>query len=67
MEHEDSARDTYTAKAVGKHFQLPGHSTDNMEMVALEKVRGGIAVRKAREKALIRKYQLERYGLNGQA
>ena len=66
-EHEDSAQDRGTTLNVGKPFQLPGHSRDDMEMVGLERVRGGLAVRKVREKALIRKYQMERYGLNGQA
>ena len=66
-EHEDSAQDPGTTLRVGIHFQLPGHTRDDMEMVAVERVRGGIAARKVREKALIRKYQLERFGLNGQA
>ena len=35
--------------------------------VPIEKVRGGKVVRKAREFALLRKYQLVRYGLNIQS
>ena len=54
VEHEDSARDPDTNKTVGRHFQLHGHTTDQIEMIGIEHVRGGIAVRKARQKALIR-------------
>ena len=52
-EHETSARDPNTTKVVGKHFQLPGHTTDDMEMIPIEKVRGDRAVRKGRERAMI--------------
>ena len=63
-EHEDSVADPETVKSVGQHFQLPGHSTDDMEMIGIERVKGGLAVRKAREKFLIRKHQLISTGLN---
>ena len=64
-EHEDDAMDPNTNTQVGKHFQLPGHSTADIEMIPLEKVKtGGRAVREARERELIRKYQLAYYGLN---
>ena len=56
--------DPETVKSVGQHFQLPGHSTDDMEMIGIERVKGGLAVRKAREKFLIRKHQLISTGLN---
>ena len=64
VEHEDSARDPNTSKSDGRHFQLPGHSTDYMEMIGIEHVRGGIAVRKAPEKALIRRHIPISCGLN---
>ena len=68
VEHEDDARDPNTTKPIGLHFQLPGHSVKDMEMIPVEKVRGGIAVRKIRELALIRKYKLASHlGLNTQA
>lgn len=46
------------------HFQLPGHSKHHLEMIGLERIRGGIAVRKIRERAYIRKHQLVSTGLN---
>ena len=67
VKHEDSVKDIDTTKEVGLHFQLPGHSTADMEIVPIEQVRGGKAARKARERMLIRKYQLVRYGLNTQS
>ena len=67
VQHEDSVREVDTTKEVGLHFQLPGHSTADMEMVPIEKVRGGRAARKARERMLIRKYKLVQYGLNTQS
>ena len=63
-EHEDSTRDPGTTKTVGLHFQLPGHSSDDIEMIGIERVRGGLAVRKTRERALIRRFQLISTGLN---
>ena len=68
VEHEDDARDPNTTKAIGLHFQLPGHSIKDMQMIPVEKVRGGIAVRKIRELAMIRKHKLASHlGLNTQA
>ena len=66
-EHEDSCKDSSTTKVVGLHFQLPGHSPANLEMVPIEKVWGGRAARKARERALIRGHQMVRYGINTQS
>ena len=57
--HEDSARDPATTKEVGLHFQQPGLSTNGIEMIPVEKVRGSRADRKIREKRLIREHQLE--------
>ena len=67
MEHEDSTEDPATSTTVGKHFQLPGHTTAHMEMIPFEKVRGGRATRETRERALIRQYELAYAGLNIQA
>ena len=66
-EHEDSATNQATTTTVGEHFQLPGHTTANMEMIPFEHVRGGRAVREVREKAMIRQYQLAYAGLNRQS
>ena len=68
VEHEDDVSDPYTTKNVGLHFQLPGHTIAHMQMTPVEKVRGGVVVRKIREKALIRKHKLaSNLGLNAQA
>ena len=68
VDHEDDARDPNTTKNIGLHFQLPGHTIKHMEMIPVEKVRGGVAVRKIRELAMIRKHKLASHlGLNTQA
>ena len=67
VQHEDSARDPATTKEVGLHFQQPGHSTNDIEMIPIEKIRRSRAVRKIREKRLIREHQLVRYGINVQS
>ena len=66
-EHEDSAKDANTTKEVSKHFQLPGHSTSDIEMVPIERVRGGRVARKVRERALIRQHQMVSFGMNSQS
>ena len=66
-EHEDSAKDVNTTKEVGKHFQLPGHSTSDIEMVPIERVRGGRVARKVRERALIRQHQMVSFDMNSQS
>ena len=63
-EHRDSAEDPETTCPVGIHFQLPGHSKNNMEMIPLEIVRGCRATRKQRERNLINRHQMIRFGLN---
>ena len=63
-DHQDSSEDPGTSCPVGLHFQLPGHSKKDMEMVPLEKVRGNTAVRKIRERNLINKFQMITHGLN---
>lgn len=49
---------------VGIHFQLPGHSKRDMEMIPLEIVRGCRATRNIRGRKLINKYQMSRHRLN---
>ena len=44
-------------KATGKHFNLPGHSLSNMEVLILEKVKiNNLQYRKEREEYHIRKF-----------
>ena len=38
-EHQDSSEDPETKCPVGVHFQLPGHSKKDMELIPLEIVR----------------------------
>ena len=48
-EHQDSSEDPYTTCPVGLHFQLPGHSKTDIELVPIMIVSGDKAVRKERE------------------
>ena len=46
-----------TTKPVGAHFQLPGHSINDLQIVPIEKVRSANPwIRKAREQFYIRKF-----------
>ena len=63
-EHLDTSEDPETKCPAGLHFQLPGHSKKEMEMVPLELVRGCRATRKIRERNLINQHEMIRYGLN---
>ena len=60
----DSSEDVDTNCPVGVHFQLPGHSKHDMELIPIEIVKGNKAVRKARERMLINQYQMITFGLN---
>ena len=49
----------------GYHFNLPGHSSSNMKMFVLEKVKKNCELyRKEREKFLIRKFNTFYKGMN---
>ena len=63
-EHKDSAQTPDTTCPVGQHFQLPGHSVRDMEMLPVEVVRGDVATRKVRERNLINTHQMIRFGMN---
>ena len=53
-------------KATGKHFNLPGHSSADMEVIALQKIHQSDAFyRKEREHHHIQNFNLVRKGLNG--
>ena len=50
-----------TVKTVGRHFRLPGHNPHrDMIMLPIERVRGDLFLRKAREKFNIRKFNTEK-------
>lgn len=54
-------------KATGAHFNLPGHSLDNMKFTILEQVkRNDESYRREREKYLINKFNTFHKGLNRQ-
>ena len=55
---------TSTPPVLWDNTQLPGHKVSDMELVPIECVRGGRAVRKIRERALIRKFEFVENGLN---
>ena len=61
---DPSTKGSKSTRTVGKHFQLPGHSTRDMEMIPVEIVRGDLATRRQREKNLINRLQMLRFGLN---
>lgn len=51
--------------SVGRHFNLPGHSTDDMQFLVIEKVvNRDPFILKARESFRIKKYQAVTHGLN---
>ena len=53
-------------KATGKHFNLPGHSAADMEVLVMEKIHQSDAFyRKEREHHHIQDFDLVRKGLNG--
>ena len=57
----DSREDPNTKSPVGIHFQLPGHSKKDMELILLEIVRSCKATRKIRERILINKFKMIRH------
>ena len=63
-EHKTSVR-TNSNNAIGDHFNGPGHSMANMNILALEKVfTPGIATIENRESLYINKFEAEFRGLN---
>ena len=63
-EHKSSAR-TNSSNAIGEHFNGPGHSMANMNILALEKVfTKGTALIEKRESFYINKFEAEYKGLN---
>ena len=66
-EHLASTTDPLTTSTVGQHWQQnPGHRRDEMEFIPVEKLRGSkdAATLRQREKDLINRLDLIRYGLN---
>ena len=54
-----------TNQPIGKHFNLPGHSQDNVGITILERVKvNNILYRQEREKYLIRKFNTFYSGMN---
>ena len=54
-DHGGYARTQKLDQAIGLHFNQPGHSSANMQITILEKIKtNDIAYRKEREKFLIR-------------
>ena len=53
-----------TTLPVGEHFRSAGHSVADFSFTPIEKIYGGVFVRKAREKRLINKFNLINCGLN---
>ena len=53
-----------TSLPVGEHFRSAGHSVTDFVFTPVEKISGGVFVRKAREKRLINKLNLIDSGLN---
>ena len=53
-----------TTLPVGEHFRSAGHSVADFTFTPIEKIYGGVFVRKAREKRLINQLNLINSGLN---
>ena len=64
-EHLGYIRNKDLKQATGYHFNLKGHSQDNLRVIALEKVKKyDVLYRKERESHLIRKFNTFYQGLN---
>ena len=64
-EHIGYIRNRKYNQATGHHFNLPGHSLDDMKVIALEQVRSRDPLyRKERESYLIRKFNTYYKGMN---
>ena len=64
-EHKGYVRNNIYSQPTGHHFNLPGHSEDNMNITILEKVKkNDTYYRKEREKYLIKKFNTYYRGLN---
>jgi len=60
-----STNENQKPTATGEHFNLPGHSIDNMKVSILEKVsQDSITYRKIRESFYINKFETKHQGLN---
>ena len=55
---------TTTTLPVGEHFRSAGHSVSDFVFTPVEKIYGGVFIRKARERLLINKLDLINSGLN---
>ena len=66
-EHRGYVTNQILSTPTGEHFNLPGHSLADLNMVILEKVRSQDDLyRKEREKYFIRKFNTYYRGLNKQ-
>lgn len=64
-EHKGYVNNHTMSSATGAHFNLPGHSSDNITITVIEKVKKNeTAYRKECEKFLIRKFNTFYNGLN---
>ena len=64
-EHRGYVANKHLSKATGAHFNLPGHSTNDMRVTILEKVHSmDPLVRKEREELFIRKFNTKYKGMN---
>jgi hypothetical protein len=65
MEHLGHIRRKETNQPIGNHFNLPGHSQDNVTISILERVKvNNILYRQEREKYLIKKFNTFYSGMN---
>ena len=55
---------TTTTLPVGEHLRSAGHSVSDFLFTPVERVYGGVFIRKARERLLINKLDLIKSGLN---
>ena len=64
-EHIGYIRTQQLDKTTGKHFNLPGHSLSNMEVLVLEQVKiNNLQYKKEREEYHIRKFDTFYCGMN---
>ena len=64
-EHKNYVKQKKFKYPTGEHFNLPGHSVNNMKIIIMEKVKEtNVFYRKEREHYLIRKFNTFYQGMN---
>ena len=65
LQHKRYVENVFSTQATGVHFNMPGHSSSNMTVTIIEKVKSSDEMyRKEREQYHIRKFKTYYHGIN---